>query len=95
MSTVLVVAVVLFLCGIVPLFGYTLTTLGKSSSRLERAVDRMEAATAVVAKDLKVAQTAVDWVAVDLAESRQRADGIADGQPGEAADAGAQSEKIS
>jgi hypothetical protein len=45
--------------------------------------------TAGVAANLVIAQTAVDDVAKDLAESHRRADEVA-GQPGEAADAAAQ-----
>lgn len=77
--------------------------------RLERVIDRIESKTFVVAADLvtarehsdelaanlAVATTAVDQVAVDLASAQQRADTVVEGLPGEAADAGAQSEKIS
>lgn len=107
MSTVFVVAVVLFLCALISAFGFILTIFINSLSRLEKAVARMEAATAVVAVDLAVAQTAVDGVATNLAtaqvvvdavaselvESQKRADGVIEGSPGAAADAGAQSGK--
>lgn len=59
--------------------------------RLERVVDRIESATFVVAADLASARKTADMVASDLANSQHRADGIVNGQPGEAADAGAQS----
>ena len=77
----------------------------RTLSRLERVVDRMEAATVVVASDLSTAQSAVngvaldlavaktvvDGVASDLADAQHRADGVPNGEPGAAADAGAQS----
>ena len=62
-----------------------------SMDRVERILDRMELATFVVAADLSVATTKVETVAEDLAQSQQRADTVVHGQPGEAADAGAQS----
>lgn len=75
--------------------------------RLEQVLDRVESKTYVVAADvvtaqrhseelatnLAVAKTAVETVASDLAAAQQRADTVVDGDPGEAADAGAQSEK--
>lgn len=77
--------------------------------RVEAVLDRMELATFVVAADLSTAQTAVDkvatdlssaksvveTVATDLAAAQDRADKITEGQPGEAADAGAQSGAVS
>lgn len=76
--------------------------------RLEQVADRIERITSVmasdmatarkhadaVAADLAIAKTAVETVASDLLSSQQRADTIIDGSPGEAADAGAQSEKV-
>lgn len=59
--------------------------------QMEAAVDRMEMATFVVAADLATTKTAVAEVAADLKESQQRADEVVDEQPGEAADAAAQS----
>lgn len=59
--------------------------------RMDQRQDRMEQKTYVVALDLAASQEAVGKVAVDLAESQRRADQITEGEPGEAADAGAQS----
>lgn len=62
-----------------------------SMKRVERILDRMELATFVVAKDLVTANGVVAGVAIDLAESKQRADRVSGGEAGAAADAGAQS----
>lgn len=53
-------------------------------------LDRIEAAARLVAVDLAVAQTAVDGVASDLADSHDRADEV-DGPDGAAADAASRS----
>lgn len=80
-----------------------------SLTRMEHVLDRMEMATFVVAHDLaasqltvdkvaadlETAKVAVEGVAADLASAQHRADTVTEGQPGEAADAGAQSEKNS
>ena len=84
-----------------------MTRFTDSVERMEQVLDRMELATHVVAKDLaasqrivdkvasdlETAKTAVEGVAADLASAQQRADTVTEGQPGEAADAGAQSDK--
>lgn len=65
-----------------------------SMERVEAILDRMELATFVVAADLSTAKSKVETVADELAESQHRADKVVEGQPGEAADAGAQSGAI-
>lgn len=70
---------------------HDLNKFSESLSQLERVLDRMELATFVVAADLTTAKSAVATVATNLEESQRRADDVIEGQPGEAADAGAQS----
>lgn len=62
-----------------------------SMERVEAILDRMELATFVVAADLSTAKAGVETVATDLAAAQKRADEVTEGEPGEAADAGAQS----
>lgn len=59
--------------------------------RIEKILDRMEMNTYVVAADLATAKSAVETVATDLAAAQHRADEVIEGEPGEAADAGAKS----
>lgn len=96
----------ILLIGATVIFSGTIAN-SRTLSRLERVIERMEAATIVVASDLSTAQSAVDGVALDLAvaktvvdgvaldlaSAQKRADHVTEGLPGEAADAGAQSEK--
>lgn len=84
------------------------TSLRDAVERLERSAERSEAAAKViaenlviskgivegVAEDLVIAKVAVAGVAANLADSQVRADEVIEGQPGEAADAGAQSPKV-
>lgn len=84
-----------------------LSELTTTLERLEHVVDRIDTATNVaavdmatarehsekVAENLAAANSMVEAVAVDLASAQHRADTVVEGQPGEAADAGAQSEK--
>lgn len=72
-----IIAVLLFIG--IGLWTQALNRIYKALDRLDRSSIRIEAAAAVVASD--------------LSSSQARADQIQEGQPGEAADAGAQSEK--
>lgn len=65
-----------------------------SMERVEAILDRMELATFVVAADLSTANSRVATVAEDLAAAQKRADEVTEGEPGEAADAGAQSGEV-
>jgi hypothetical protein len=76
------------------------TELALALERLEHVIDRIETATNVAAadllnviSDLADAKEAAETVASDLASAQERADKVVEGLPGEAADAGAQSEK--
>lgn len=77
MNVVLFLGTIFVGLSIVALWAIILRNIVKALSRLERTVDRIEAA--------------ADVVAQELAMSQRRADKIDTGIPGEAADAGAQS----
>lgn len=72
---------------------------GATADRLESLVSTLGAkadaaadAARVIAENLAVAKERVEGVASDLADSHLRADAVANGEPGEAADAASQSE---
>lgn len=94
MGEAIQIVMIVLIAVAIGLWTITLTTMLKTIDRISDTADRIEKAAAIVATNLAMAQTAVDGVATNLAESQERADQIRHGEPGAAADAGSQSGNV-